>query len=313
MGRRDHLIWAFALVLAGSTLFASKAIFIKFAYAERPDALLLLVWRMIFALPFFLAAGVYAAFRHNGLRRIAARPVRAAQAAAVGFAGYYIAMILDFHGLVYVSAQLERLALFTYPIFVFVLGAMFFGSKLTLGHIASAALTYAGLSFVFLADLETAGGNVPFGMALVIGAAFAFALYQLLARPLIVELGSMLFTSIALASATLATVIHFAIVRGTSLDASPQFLALAAATAIIATVIPSYLVNAGMGRIGAASTAMVSALSPLITIAFAIWLLGERFGLMDACGTLLVLSGVGYHSWRELRATRPQTIESNAS
>lgn len=312
MTRRETIL-GYGLVLAGSALFAFKAIFIKIAYGETPDAMLMLVWRMIFALPLFAATGIYALAWQNGARRIRSSPGRAVRAALVGFIGYYLAMALDFHALLFISAQLERLALFTYPIFVFILGALFFGERLTRGHFVSAALTYAGLAFVFATGMNTAGSGVMLGTALVLGAALAFALYQLLARPLIVELGSLLFTSIALACAAVTSILHFVLLRGLSFGASPGFLMLAAATAVIATVLPSYLVNAGMGRIGAQSTAMISTLSPLMTIYFAVMLLGENFGLMDAFGTLLVLTGVGYHSWREFRKAPAQVIESNAS
>ncbi len=300
MARRDKLL-GFGLVFTGTVLFASKAIFIKLAYVDNPDSLLMLVWRMIFATPLFLATGVYALRARGGAERLAANRRLAVKACVAGLAGYYLAMALDFESLVHVSAQLERLALFTYPIFLFILGAAFFGEKLTPSHAVSALLTYAGLAFVFIDDWSVSGGNVVFGTALAIGSAISFAVYQLMAKPIITAIGSLLFTSIALTSAGFASLIHFLIVRGLDFGATPRFLALAAATAVLATVIPSYFVNAGMGRIGAPSTAMISTLSPLVTIVFAILLLGERFGLTDAVGTLLILTGVGYHSWRELR------------
>jgi drug/metabolite transporter (DMT)-like permease len=76
---------------------------------------------------------------------------------------------------------------------------------------------------------------------------------------------------------------------------------LAAGTGILATVLPSFFVNAGMARIGAASTAMISNVSPLLTIYFAVVLLGEEFTLPHALGTALVVGGVGYHTWRDLK------------
>ena len=312
MGRREKLL-GFGLVFTGTALFASKAIFIKLAYADNPDSLLMLVWRMIFSMPLFIATGAFALRFRGGARKLAANRRLAVKACLAGLVGYYLAMALDFESLVHVSAQLERLALFTYPIFLFILGAAFFGEKLTLGHAVSALLTYTGLAFVFIDDWSVSSGNVVLGTALAIGAAISFAVYQLMAKPIITAIGSLLFTSIALTSASIASLAHFIVVRGLNFDATPRFLALAAATAVIATVIPSYFVNAGMGRIGASSTAMISTLSPLVTIVFAVLLLGERFGLTDAAGTLLILIGVGYHSWRELRAAGVQTVESNAT
>jgi len=229
-----------------------------------------------------------------------------AGAILAGLIGYYVAMILDFQALAYITAGLERLALFTYPIFLILIGAMFFGMRLTPGHLGAAAITYAGLAFVFLADFEEGGSNVPLGTALVLASALTFAVYQLLAKNLISALGSVFFTSLALSGAAVASIAQFMIMRGANeLWTSARFLALAAATGLLATAIPSFLVNAGMSRIGPQSTAMISTLSPLLTIYFAVLLLGEQFSLMDGVGTALVFAGVGYHTFLDLKSAKP--------
>ena len=302
MDRRSLFI-GYLLVIVGSTLFASKAIFIKLAYVEHHDALLMLAWRMVFALPVFLAVGVreIAKRRRKAVRLPDLR--HAAGAVLVGLVGYYLAMILDFTGLLYVTAQLERLALFTYPMFLIFIGAAFFGMRLTWGSIVAAAITYAGLAFVFLTDLTAGGSNITLGTALVLSSAIAFAVYQLMAKRYISMMGSTLFTSLALSGAAVATLVHIFVTRGgIETDVSAYYLSLAFGTGLLATVVPSFFVNAGMGRIGAASTAMVSNISPLITIYFAVVLLGEEFTLAHGIGTALVVGGVGFHTWRDLKA-----------
>ena len=301
MDRRSLFI-GYLLVIVGSTLFASKAIFIKLAYVEHHDALLMLAWRMVFALPVFLAVGVWeiAKRRRKAVRLPDLR--HAAGAVLVGLVGYYLAMILDFTGLLYVTAQLERLALFTYPMFLIFIGAAFFGMRLTWGSIVAAAITYAGLAFVFLTDFTAGGSNITLGTALVLSSAIAFAVYQLMAKRYISMMGSTLFTSLALSGAAVATLVHIFVTRGgIETDVSAYYLSLAFGTGLLATVVPSFFVNAGMGRIGAASTAMVSNISPLITIYFAVVLLGEEFTLAHGIGTALVVGGVGFHTWRDLR------------
>lgn len=299
---RNRAIVGYLLVIAGSALFATKAIFIKLAYVERADALLMLAWRMAIALPIFVAIGILeiAKRRHTGQRLPAWRTIGAA--VLVGLVGYYVAMILDFAGLLYVSAQLERLTLFTYPVFLIFIGAAFFGMRLTRGSVMAAAISYAGLAIVFLGEFSDAGSNIMLGTLLVLGSALSFAVYQLLAKHLIADVGSTLFTSLALSGASLATLAHVAIWRG-GLDTSVShhYLMLAAGTGLLATVIPAFLVNAGMARVGAASTAMISNISPLFTIYLAVALLGETFTLADAAGTALVVGGIGFHTWRDLR------------
>ncbi len=141
----------------------------------------------------------------------------------------------------------------------------------------------------------------------MLASAVSFAVYQLLAKGLISRMGSTLFTSLALSGAAVASLAHIFVARG-QLDASVShhYLALAAGTGLIATVIPSYFVNAGMARIGATSTALISNVSPLLTIYFAVILLGEDFTWADALGTVLVIGGVGYHTWRDLKKPPPE-------
>lgn len=299
---RRSLIIGYILVAIGSGLFSSKAIFIKLAYMERFDSLLILAWRMAFSLPVFLVIGAAELMKRN--RQGKPLPPRNAVIGAVliGLIGYYLAMVLDFAGLLYVTAQLERLALFTYPIFLIFIGWAFFGMKLTRWSIAAAVLSYLGLAFVFATDFSVSGSNVALGTALVLGSALSFAIYQLLAKRYIGAMGATLFTSVALSAAAIMTLAHVLLVRG-GLDTSmsPHYFALAAATGILATVVPSFFVNAGLAKIGAASTAMISNVSPLMTIYFAVVLLGEHFTWTHAVGTALVVGGVGLNTWSDLK------------
>jgi drug/metabolite transporter (DMT)-like permease len=307
---RRRLIVGYLLALAGTALFSSKAIFVKLAYVERSDALLALTWRMIFALPFFAAIAIYALAQR---RRARALPLQSAMIARILLLGVfgYAAMILDFEGLVHVSAGLERLVLFTYPIFLIFIGAAFFGARILRGHLMAAAISYAGLVFVFVADIPEGGSNVPLGALLVLGSAVSFAVYQLWATGMIAHVGSVLFTALALTGTSLASLAHFFILRSAAeLAVSSHYLWLAALTGVLATVVPSFMINAGMARIGALSTAMISTVSPLLTIFLAVLMLNESFTLIGGLGTALVVGGMGYNAWLDLRNPASQVIES---
>jgi drug/metabolite transporter (DMT)-like permease len=286
-------------------MFSSKAIFVKIAYFEEPDAAMLLALRMLFSLPFFLAIGAVAHVKRKAQGR--AMPDRQTVAACIGsgFIGYYLAAILDFEALTYITAQLERLVLFSYPLFVMILGAMFFARRMTVSGVIGALITYGGLAVVFQRGIEIGGSNTLIGASLVLAAALSFALYQLLAQGFIAKLGSMVFTSVAMASAAVACIAHYWIKSGTlAFPVSPMFIGLAATLALVATVLPSFLVNAGLARIGPQATAMISTLSPLMTIFLAVEILGEPFTLLDAAGTALVIAGIGYYTLADMRAQR---------
>jgi drug/metabolite transporter (DMT)-like permease len=222
----------------GAALFSSKAIFIKLAYLEKPDAALMLALRMMMSLPFFLAVGLSTLY----LRRRAGRPYPGwrlvALASLNGFIGYYVAAYLDFAGLIFITAQLERLVLFTYPVFVMLLGWLFFRGRITLPGLIGAAITYAGLALIFSNGVSVSGWNTVLGTLLVLGAALAFALYQLLAKNLISTLGSTLFTAIAMSAAGIASLIHYGLVsRSHGPAVSWPYVMLVAGCALFATVL----------------------------------------------------------------------------
>ena len=295
----------------GAAFFSTKAIFIKLAFEEQVDASLMLAYRMLFATPVFVAIGIwaYAQRRAKGLPPPDRRSI--GWAVVTGFLGYYVASAFDFAGLQYISASLERLVLFTYPLFVMLIAAAFYGEPLTRFGIAAAAVTYIGLAIVFTVDLPTGGRSTAIGTALVLGAAISFAWYQILAKRFIPPLGTALFTSVALTSAGVFCVLHQVVFGSGSFAASPRFLWLSFGCAMVATVLPTFLINAGLARVSPQAVSMISTVSPIVTIGLAIQILGEPFTTVDAIGSALVLLGVGLFTFGDSRS-RPARVVSQA-
>jgi drug/metabolite transporter (DMT)-like permease len=297
--------WAgYWLVAAGATLFSTKAIFIKLAFREEVNASLMLAWRMIFAAPFFIVVGLWLASRI----RAQAKPLPDARSMAIaaltGLLGYGASAYLDFKGLEYISAQLERLVLFTYPLFVMFIGAAVFGQRITRYGILACLISYAGLAIVFGVDLPSGGWNTAIGTALVLGCAITFAINQLMAKGLISVMGSGLFTAVSMIAGGLGAFMLHAAIDG-DFGASANFLGLSLGCAVFATVLPIFCINGGLARISAQAVAMISTLSPIVTIALAVWILGEPFTWADAFGSTLVLAGVGYFTWADSRKVNP--------
>jgi drug/metabolite transporter (DMT)-like permease len=297
----DRRYSGYALAAVGASLFSTKAIFIKLAYEEQLDAALMLAYRMIFALPVFVAIGAltYARKRARGEPGPGKRAVGLAM--LTGFVGYYLASQFDFAGLLYISAQLERLVLFTYPLFVMFLGAALYGEPVTRAGLAAAAVTYTGLATVFALDLPEGGRSTVIGTLLVLGAAVTFALHQIMAKRFMPPLGSALFTAISLTTAGVLCIVHQGVVGGGDFSATPRFLWLSLGCAVVATVAPSFLINAGIARTSPQAVSMISTVSPIVTIALAVAILGEPFTAADAIGSSLVLAGVGLFTWGDAR------------
>lgn len=294
----------YASAALGAAFFSTKAIFIKLAFEDQLDASLFLAYRMIFATPVFIAIGLWALAKRHAKDLPAPDSGSIAWAAFVGFIGYYMASAFDFAGLQYISASLERLVLFTYPLFVMLIGVVFYGEALTAFGIAAAALTYVGLAVVFAVDLPAGGRDTMIGTALILGAAISFAWHQILAKRVIVRLGPTLFTSIALTSAGVFCVLHHVVFGSGDFTATPRFLWLAAGCAIVATVLPTFLISGGLARVSPQAVSMIATVSPLVTIGLAVTILEEPFTAADAFGATLVLFGVGLYTWGDNQQRR---------
>lgn len=308
MNRPLSSLVGYGCAALGAAFFSTKAIFIKLAYQDQLDASLFLAYRMIFATPVFVAIGIWALAKRMAKGEPAPDRNSVAWALFIGFVGYYMASAFDFAGLQYISASLERLVLFTYPLFVMIIGALFYAEAVTAFGIAAAVVTYIGLGVVFAVDLPVGGRDTAIGTALVLGAAISFAWHQILAKRVIVRLGPMLFTSIALTSAGIFCVLHHVVLGSGDFTATPRFLWLAFGCAIVATVLPTFLISAGLARVSPQAVSMIATVSPLVTIGLAITILHEPFTAADAFGAALVLLGVGLFTWGDNQARkRPAT------
>ena len=293
-------LMGYVLTAVGATLFSTKAIFIKLAFREEVNASLMLAWRMIFSTPVFVSVGIWVLLRNRREGKSLPDARTFALAALTGFLGYGMSAYFDFKGLEYISAQLERLVLFTYPLFVMFLGALWFKQRITRYGIIACVITYAGLAIVFGVDLPNGGWTTVIGTAFVLACALTFAVNQLLAKSLISSLGSIAFTAISMTAGGISCLLLHQTIDG-NFAASTPFLWQALGCAIFATVLPIFCINGALARVSAQSVAMISTLSPIVTIALAVWILDEPFTLADAIGSALVLAGVGYYTWADSR------------
>jgi|SRR6185295_16868535 len=282
----------YVFAATGALLFSSKAIIVKLAYdmGVEPDTLLAL--RMAFSLPCYLAIGVIALrLRLRKLPLPSAQSVIAAM--LIGALGMWLASYSDFLGLAYISAQFERLILFTYPLFVVIFGALFFGQRIRTNALMALGVSYIGLALIFTEHFSLEGQSVLIGAAFVIGAAISFAFYQLLAKDAIRGLGPGLFTCIAMTGASIASFLEFfARHDGSALLVSGPLLGYSILLALGATVLPSFFMNAALHRISAQANAAIGFLGPIATTVLAVLILGEKLTAIGMIGTALVLVGV---------------------
>jgi drug/metabolite transporter (DMT)-like permease len=300
--RRADLVGpAFAII--GVLGFAFKAIIIKIAYAWTPiDAVTLLTLRMIYSVPFFAVMAWWAS------RTRRAQPLTRRDWLAIawlGFIGYYLSSLVDFMGLQYVTAALERLMLYLYPTIVVVLSAIFFKQRITGRIVVALILSYAGILLVFARDLDVAGDRAALwlGGGLVFAGAFLYACYLVGAGPVIARLGSLRFIALAMLASALFIFAHFLATRPlTALLVPLRIHLLSLLMAVFSTVLPTYLIAEAIKRMGANRTSLLGSLGPLFTIGLGAWLLDEAVHWVQLAGAALVLAGVALVTLRPARS-----------
>jgi len=272
----------------GAVAFSGKAIIVKLCYRYGVDAITVLMLRMLFALPLFLALSWWAG---RGKPAISARDWSALF--GLGYCGYYLSSFLDFSGLQYVGASLERLVLYLHPTFVLALSALLFGVRVTRRQGMSLALSYLGVLLVFGHDVSVSGPHVVLGSALVLASALSYAVYLTLSGTAIRRCGAVRVTGIATSIACLLCTLQFFLLRPASAMIVPAgVIELSVLNAVLCTFLPVLLVMLAIERVGAPIVAQTGNIGPLATISLSILVLGESFTAWLAVGTVLVLSGI---------------------
>lgn len=298
-----YLLGGVLITILGSICFSAKAIFVKLAYFETSvDAVSLLALRMIFAIPFFLGSALITSSKKDNVKFTRKQWI---YIAFIGCLGYYVSSLLDFLGLQYISAGMERLILFMYPTLVVLMSAAFFKERIKPKQIVALILTYAGLLLAFTGEINLGASDDPnfyLGCFLVFACAVTFAAYIVGSGKLIPMVGPVKFNSYAMSFAAIGVFLHFLITSDKSLlHLDSKVYLFSFLMAIISTVVPSYLRSEGIKRIGPETASIVTSIGPASTIIQAYLFLDEPIFAMQIAGTVLILSGVMLISWKAKR------------
>ncbi len=280
------------LAAIAAVLFSAKAILAKFMYRYGIDAVTVLALRMLFSVPVFGAVALYETWRaHRDGNRLSWR--ECGQIVVLGLVGYYLSSFLDFWGLQYVSASLERLILFLNPSLVVLIGVLFLRRPVARAQWIAMGVSYIGIVLVFWEGLRLGGSRVALGSALVFGAALCYALYLLMSGALVKRVGSLRLVAYAMCVSTAACVLQFFLIYPPSMLQQPGAVyGLSALNALFCTVVPVYLTMFAVARIGPATTAQTAMIGPVSLVFLGWWLLDERITALQLMGTAVVIAGM---------------------
>lgn len=286
----ERLLGGVVLAAVGAVAFSGKAIIVKLGYRYGVDAVTLLALRMLVALPFFVVMGLWA-------QRRGGAPIGRADAlriAALGFFGYYLASFLDFAGLSYITATLERLILYLTPTLVLLIGYLAYRRRVGPRQLVALAISYAGVALAFGHDLSLGGADVALGGALVFASALSYAIYLVGSGQLVARIGALRLTAYASTVACVLCLAQAFILAGPAAFAGivPAVWWLSLLNGTLCTVFPVLAVMMAIERIGPGLAAQIGMLGPVSTIVLSVLVLGEAMGPWQVAGTVLVLAGV---------------------
>ena len=279
------------MAVVGSIAFSGKAIIVKLAYRHGVDAVTLIMYRMLFALPIFAAMAWWASRGQPPLTRRDALGVL-----GLGVSGYYLASFLDFAGLAYISASLERLILYLNPTIVLLLGWAVYGRAIRWRQALGMGISYCGVLLVFGQEAQSqsgSGADAAWGALLVFLSALSYAIYLVYSGEMVQRLGALRLVGLATTVACVLCLLQFALLRPLSAAlVAPEVIWLSVLNATLCTAAPVVMVMMAVERIGASAAAQAGMVGPLSTILMGVWLLGEPLTLWVAAGTALVLLGI---------------------
>jgi drug/metabolite transporter (DMT)-like permease len=285
----QRLLPGLVLAMLGAIAFSGKAIIVKLAYRYGVDAVTLIMYRMLFALPIF---AVMAWWAGRGKPPLSGHDWLGV--AGLGFGGYYLSSFLDFAGLQYITASLERLILYLSPTLVLLLSWVLYRKKVRSSQLIGMAISYCGVVLVFGHELRLDGGQAALGSALVFASAVTYAVYLVYSGHLVQRLGSLRLVGLATGVACLFCLLQFVLLRplGSALQVAPQVIWLSVLNATLCTAVPVLLVMMAIERIGPALSAQTGMVGPMSTILMGVLILDEPFTAWIAAGTVLVIAGV---------------------
>jgi drug/metabolite transporter (DMT)-like permease len=294
---QTRFLFGVLILVIANIGFSSKAVLIKLMYQYHIDTVSVISLRMLLSLPFFILTAVGLARRADNVKLTMDDWLKIS---GLGIISYYISSMLDFLGLQYLSASLERLILFTYPTMVLILSAIFLKKKITPPQYLALILTYIGIAIIFLFEKGLGEQkNLWLGASFIFICAFTYSIYVIGTGEMVRRIGSVKFSCYAMLAATVPVLIQSYVYNGMAIFHFPkEVYVLSVWLSIIATVIPIFLIVEGIRLVGASNSSIIGFSGPVSTIILGSIFLGEKITPIQLLGTAIVLAGVFLISWK---------------
>jgi len=292
---RRRRLTGVALALTSAAGFGVMPVLGKVAYDDGAEPVGVLAVRFVLAAAALLV-----------LARLLGQPLprdrRFGALVLLGGAGYVGQAMCFFLALERISAGLTSLLLYVFPALVVVLSAVLLRERprpLSTGCVAL-ALTGTALT------IGPVQGGQGSGVALGLGAALVYALY-VLASSRVTGVGAVAMSAVVLSAAAVTTGGLALVVRPALPSSATAWLALVG-VALLGTVVAVTAFFGALALLGPSDAAVLSTVEPVVSVAVAGLVLGERLTSTQLAGGALVLLAVTVLARAGSRAVEPEAV-----
>jgi drug/metabolite transporter, DME family len=286
----------FLMIVAAAALFGTLGPLSNFAYDAGMEPTAFVAWRAGIAVA---GASLFVAWRirsgATSLVRIGAlsRQVRLTLLVATSMG--FLLNILMFVAFDLVTVALALLAFYTYPAMVAAVNVALGRDRLDGTRLAALLLALVGMVAVVASQLDPSAGIRfdPVGVGFALAAALSQTVFIVISRDGYSEVPSEQAMALVLLVTTVgATMLVLVTGRADTLAfplRTPSVLPLLFVTGIFAAAIPSIAFLRGVRAVGGTRAGILMLFEPVVGVALAAWLLGERLAPIQLVGALAIL------------------------
>ncbi len=189
------------------------------------------------------------------------------------------------------SVSISALMLYTSPIFVMVMSAIFYKELITRGKLIALALTMVGLSFV--TGLWTGGGIVtPLALFFGLGSGFCYALYSIFGKKISTLYSGTTITTYTFLMATIAGVPLSGVTQNFHLLANLEAILWVVGLAIFCTIIPYLAYTKGLQKLEPSRAAVFATIEPITATLVGLVAFQESMTMEKSIGIVLILGAI---------------------
>ncbi|MCC6313973.1 MAG: EamA family transporter [Thermomicrobiales bacterium] len=202
---------------------------------------------------------------------------------------FYIATIYGFAG---TSASVGTTMLYIAPAIVTICAALWLDEPLTGRKVAALGMCFGGIALVMRLYSPSSLAGTPSGLAIALVAAIAYAGYTLFGKPLVTRLGARPVVAYYLLIGAISLFGVKAIVSPGAWPSPRETVLVALFTGVVTTLLPTSLYLFALNRLPSSEASILATLEPVVSVALAATLLGERLDHWQLAGAGAVVSGV---------------------